>query len=67
MFSSQKHAYILLIPLNRFYEVKLGFIGVSIIFLISAQKHRLRLLVRTASPHNLCFERKSEKYQSFFI
>ena len=29
---------------------KLGFIGVHIIFLISAQKHRLWVLVRTASP-----------------
>ena len=33
----------------HFYTVKLGFTGVYIIFLISAQKHRLRVLVRTAS------------------
>ena len=33
----------------HFYIVKLGFIGVYIIFLISAQKHRLLVLVRTAS------------------
>ena len=33
----------------RFYIVKLGFTGVYIIFLISAQKHRLWVLVRTAS------------------
>ena len=33
----------------HFYIVKLGFTGVNIIFLISAQKHRLWLLVRTAS------------------
>ena len=32
------------------YIVKLGFTGVYIIFLISAQKHRLWVLVRTASP-----------------
>ena len=32
------------------YIVKLGFTGVYIIFLISAQKHRLLVLVRTASP-----------------
>ena len=32
------------------YIVKLGFIGVYIIFLISAQKHRLWVFVRTASP-----------------
>ena len=53
----------------HFYIVKLGFRGVNIIFLISAQKHRLWVLVRTASTstHNLCFEQKYEKYQSFFI
>ena len=38
-----------LIP--HFYVVKLGFTGVYIIFLISAQTHRLWVLVRTASPH----------------
>ena len=32
-----------------FYIVKLGFTGLYIIFLISAQKHRLWVLVRTAS------------------
>ena len=36
-----------LIP--HFYKVKLGFTGVYIIFLISAQKRRLWVLVRTAS------------------
>ena len=34
----------------HFYIVKLGFTGVYIIFLVSAQKHRLWVLVRTASP-----------------
>ena len=34
----------------HFYIVKLGFTGVYIIFLISAQNHRLWVLVRTASP-----------------
>ena len=33
----------------HFYTVKLGFTGVCIIFLISAQIHRLWVLVRTAS------------------
>ena len=33
----------------HFYIVKLGFAGVYIIFLISAQKHRLWVLVRAAS------------------
>ena len=37
-------------PKPHFYIVKLGFTGVCIIFLISAQKHRLWVLVRTASP-----------------
>ena len=34
----------------HFYIVKLGFTGLYIIFLIFAQKHRLKVLVRTASP-----------------
>ena len=34
----------------HFYIVKLGFTGVYINFLISAQIHRLWVLVRTASP-----------------
>ena len=34
----------------HFYTVKLGFTEGYIIFLISAQKHRLWVLVRTASP-----------------
>ena len=33
----------------HFYIVKLGFTGIYIIFLISAQKYRLWILVRTAS------------------
>ena len=51
----------------HFYIVKLGFTGVYIIFLISAQKHRLWVLVRTASTstHNLCFEQKHEQYHNF--
>ena len=46
----------------HFYVVKLGFTGVYIIFLISAQKHRLWVVVRT---HSLCFEQKYEIYKSF--
>ena len=34
----------------HFHIVKLGFTGIYIIFLISAQKHRLWVLVRIASP-----------------
>ena len=57
----------------HFYIVKLGFTGVNIIFLISAQNidcgyslepPRLAEAVLT-STHNLCFEQKYEKYQSF--
>ena len=33
----------------HFYIIKLGFTGVYIIFLVSAQKHRLWVMVRTAS------------------
>ena len=53
----------------HFYIVKLGFTGVYIIFLISAQKHRLWVLVEAVlrSTHNLCFEQKYEKYLIFFI
>ena len=34
----------------HFYILKLGFPGVNISFLFSVQKHRLWILVRTASP-----------------
>ena len=56
-------------PKPHFYIVKLGLIGVYITFLISAQKNRLLVLIRTTSSrqflstHNLCFEQKYEKYQ----
>ena len=44
-------------PLSpHFYIVELGFTGVYIIFLISALKQRLLVLV--TSTHNLCFEQK---------
>ena len=58
----------------HFYIVKLGFKGVYIIFLISAQNidcgyslepPRLGEAVLT-STHNLCFERKNEKISDFF-
>ena len=45
--------------------VKLGFTGVYIIFLISAQKHSLWVLVRTASC--ICFDQKLENISEFFI
>ena len=57
--SLREHAYIILTPIQpHFYIVKLGFTGVYIIFLISAQKHGLWVLV-------ICFEQKYEKYLSF--
>ena len=56
---SQKNAHIILSPLKpHFYIVKLGFTGVYIIFLITAQKRRLWVLaeaVLTSTP-NLCFK-----------
>ena len=33
----------------HFYIVLLGFTGVNIVFLVSAQKHRLWVLIRTAT------------------
>ena len=58
----------------HFYIVKLGFTGVYIIFLISAQNidcgysleppRRVVEAVLT-STHNLCFVQKYEKYQNF--
>ena len=54
--------------------VKLGFTGVYIIFLISAQNidcgyslEPPRIEAVLTSTHNLCFEQKFEKYQRFFI
>ena len=52
----------------HFNIVKLGFTGVYIIFLNSAQKHRfLWVLVEAVltNTYNLCFERIYEKYQNF--
>ena len=53
----------------HFYIVKLGFTGVYIIFLISAQNidcgYSLGEAVLT-STHNLCFEQKYEKKSEFF-
>ena len=46
---SRKHALYNIYPLKpHFYVVKLGFTGVYIIFLISAQEHILWVLVRTS-------------------
>ena len=47
----------------HFYIVKLGFTGVYIIFLISAQKHRFWVLVRTASV----FKNDLRKISEFFL
>ena len=48
--SSRKHTYYNSDPLKpHFYIVQLGFTGVYIIFLFSAQNRRLWVLVRTAS------------------
>ena len=50
------------------YIVKLGFPGVYIIFLISAQKHRLWVLGEAVltSTHNLYFEHNYAKYHNFY-
>ena len=56
----------------HFYKVKLGLTGVYIIFLIFAQKHRLWVLVRTASrggsnehPQSIFWAEIWKKYQIF--
>ena len=60
-----------LIP--HFYIVKLGLQGYTLFFRISAQKHRLWVLVRSAceavltSVHNLLIEKKYEIYQIFYL
>ena len=57
----------------HFYVVKLGFIGVYIIFLISVQNidcgYSLEPPRRGGSNecHNLCFEQKYEKYHKFCL
>ena len=51
----------------HFYIVKLGFTGVYIIFLISAQKHRLWYSLEPPRTHNLYFEQKFEKKFNIFI
>ena len=48
----------------HFYVVTLGFTGVCIIFLNSAQKHRSWVRGGSNENHNLCFEQKYEKYQT---
>ena len=70
--TSRKHAYIILTPLKpHFYIVKLGFTAVYIIFLFLLKNidcgYSLEPPRRGGSNeyHNLCFEQKYEKYQSF--
>ena len=70
--ASRKHVHIILNPLNPFYIVKLGFTGVYIIFLISAQNidcgYLLELPLWGGSneyPQSM-FWAKIRKYQ-FFI
>ena len=50
----------------HFYNSKTGVYRGIHYFSYLCSKHRLWVLVRTAS-HNLCFEQKYEKYQGFFI
>ena len=48
VFITKSYQYIFDPLKPHFYIVKLGFTGVNIIFLISAQKHRLWVLIRIA-------------------
>ena len=58
---------------THFYIVKLGFTGVYIIFLISAQNHRLWVLVRTSSrrfsrvPTIYVLSRKLKNIRIFYL
>ena len=60
---------ILYIIKPHFYTVKLGFTGVCIIFLVSAQKVILWVLCQAVlkNTHNLSFEQKYKKYQNFYL
>ena len=48
----------------HFYIVKLGFTGVYINFLISAQKHRLWVLVRTLNRRVVVMKGKEDKIKT---
>ena len=71
--TSRKHAYIMLTPLKpHFYIVKLGFTGVYIIFLISAQTHRLWYSLEPPRrgrsneySQSMFLSRNMKKYQNF--
>ena len=59
---------------SHFYIVKLGFTEVYIIFLIFARKHKLWILVRTASPRRFLrvptiyvLSRNMKKYHFFYM
>ena len=55
----------------HFCIVKLGVTEEYIIFILLKKKHRLWVLVRTAShltsTHNLYFVQEYEKYQNFYL
>ena len=75
--ASRKHAYKILSSLNPTFISKTGVYRGRHYFSYFCSKHRLWVLVRTASTrrrldeavltgtHNLCFEQKHEKYQGF--
>ena len=75
MSTSRKHAYIMLTPLKpHFYIVKLGFTGVYIIFLISAQNiecgYSLEPPRRGGSneyPQSMFWAEIWKKYQNFYL
>ena len=63
-----KHQYNIDPLKPHFYIVKVGFTRVYIFFLISAQKHRLWILVRTASneyPQSMLFSRNMKNVRIF--
>ena len=61
MFTSRKHTYIILTPLNTILCSKAG---------VYRSIHHFSYFCSTdvlTSTHNLCFEQKYEKYQKIFI
>ena len=61
---TKTYLYLILTPLSSFLYSKIGFTGVNIIFLISAQNIDCLGGAVQSSNHNLFFVQKYEKYQN---
>ena len=70
LYPSRKNIFEIFPLIPHFYIAKLGYAGIYLFFLILAPKHRLWVLVRTASPilictHNQCLEQNKKKIQIY--